>query len=547
MARGFVQSLNLFESQDGISALSILNNLAGDGIAEDVKLFANNLGTVTAINLNRYSIQNLEDEEFVDANTTPNIIDFYRFVVPDDDRELVPFSNDEVVYTISPDGSYNYYIVKNSDTLTGFELFSYNPLLKIINDEVETIVYDVPSKTLPPMYIRVYGSNAGNPDPDKITFFEGFDPEDTGVPTGRRTLSIPFLPGKRYKVTWQEIIADPGDKIIDNFGIIHEWVFDIVDPLVFEEVAETHETSSGYLYVSGESPAEYGFGRVVTQSLANLTSGFTWFGGTATGFSLLLSVETTEDTKGRRSWKYFKDLTIPFLYRNDGVLLGNMVNFSKDRPVLNDGANPDYSQVPVDTDLTDEIPATLKTANPDRSFLKEVRFSSYNDDISTSIDQFYFKESGSLLSYRHNSFSSTLEIDGVLRIANEDQIDYSPATQNDIPGLFILANGQIIRAFSETDNPWGQYASGDPENTLVSPNTSNSLANLYTVRETNAQVLQLKIPGPQPTFVLTDTSVEKIYSGLGYVPYINDFWTHKMEVEINGERMFILVKKEQTP
>lgn len=395
MARGFVKSSNLFESQDGTSALNILNNLAGDGISEDIRLFANNLEYTQSIGFDQYKIENANDVEFAldPANssimTSEGVIeDYTRFVVPDDAQGLLPFTNETIVYVIDNEGEKVYYIVDHSDTLSVFSLFEWNP--------------------------------------------------------------------------------------------------------------------------------------------------------------------TTKTKGSMASWANFIDLDDQTIYRNDGVVLENLTNFSKDRLATNDGSNPDFSLVIIDDDLTDDIPGTLEFADPDNNFLKAAGYPTYTDDIDATINQFYYKEGASILDYRHNDFSELIEIDGVIRITNDNKLEYSSETADEIPGIFILANGQAIRAFSETDNPWNQYASGDAANTLVSPNTSNSLANLYTVRETNAEVLKFVITGPQPTFVIDET-IQDAYGqtenkwnfASSYVA--SNIWTHKAEVTINGETFFLLMTANNVP
>ena len=129
MARGFVQSLNLFESQDAQSARSIMDNLAGEGINVDIRLFANNLKTTTEVSLSEYVIENAADIEF-QGNTTVvtsggAIEDYYRFVVGANRRDLLPFSTGTIVYVFDNNNAKRYHCVKNSDTLTVFELYDY--------------------------------------------------------------------------------------------------------------------------------------------------------------------------------------------------------------------------------------------------------------------------------------------------------------------------------------------------------------------------------------------------------------------------------------
>src|SRR6056300_1404239 len=389
MARGFVEALNLFESQDAKSARSILDNLAGSGINLDVRLFANNLNNREEVNITEYNIEIAQDVLYTVNNTVAtsgcDITDYYIFVVATNRRDIVPFSNDTVLFVIDNDGSRRFHIVKNSDTLKEFQLFNLD-----------------------------------------------------GVTVGTRN-----------------------------------------------------------------------------------------------------------------SWADFSLLENKTLYIDDSVLLANMTNFSKDRPVLNDGSNPEASFVPIDPDLTDDptaiggTPAVLTAVDPDNNFLKATSYATYTDDIDDSFNQFYFKESSSILSYRHNSYTRPLTLDGFVKITNDDNISFDPEDpefdDTTFPGLYIVANGISKRAFSDTTNPWNQE-----ENRRTNPRTSLTLDMLYVdsnvVGDTDVQVLKLKMVGPRPSFNFYDSDILVTAASTPVVelPQFGGF-THKMEVEINGETMYLLL------
>ena len=385
MARGFVQSLNLFESQDAQSARSIMDNLAGEGINVDIRLFANNLRTTTEVSLNEYIIENAADVQF-QGNTTVvtsggAIEDYYRFVVGPNRRDLLPFSTGTIVYVFDNNNAKRYHCVKNSDTLTVFELYNYT----------------------------VAGGIVGS----------------------------------------------------------------------------------------------------------------------------------------RNSWNDFIDLNNKTLYRDDAVLLSNMTNFSKDRPILNDGSNPLATFVPIDDDLTDLTPANLEPVSFTNNFLKAASYSTYTDDINQGIDQFYFKESASLLNYRHNSFTQRITVGGFLKINNDAGIEYD-VNDNTIPGLYILANGQAKRAFSDTTNPWNQQT-----NRKQSPFTNNQLDMIYVdpnvVGNTDTQVISLIMEGPSPHFVFNNNVSGTSATTLVQQTPAQGGFTHKMEVEINGETMYLLLVANNVP
>ena len=129
MALGFAQDNNLRESQDSNSAAGILNNLGGTGIADDIKLFAGNLGTVHELDYGADNYTASKDafpsksETFY---TTGDASLFVYIIIPITTFGRQPYSNDTILYTLSNNNEQQYHIVKNSNGIDRFQLFPYN-------------------------------------------------------------------------------------------------------------------------------------------------------------------------------------------------------------------------------------------------------------------------------------------------------------------------------------------------------------------------------------------------------------------------------------
>lgn len=108
---GFVKSLNLQESGP-VSDETILENLGGAGITEDIRLFAGNLAAKTVI---KYGEANVDDNEVYWEYDSDNWIYIKRKTV---NEGTVPFSNRTRLIV----NNVNYYVF-DSDAFTRFKLY----------------------------------------------------------------------------------------------------------------------------------------------------------------------------------------------------------------------------------------------------------------------------------------------------------------------------------------------------------------------------------------------------------------------------------------
>jgi len=241
-------------------------------------------------------------------------------------------------------------------------------------------------------------------------------------------------------------------------------------------------------------------------------------------------------TKGAvASWDDFKDLATKKFFRPDPVTFANITNYSKDRITMNDEStsleNP-YS-----------LPEELQTSNRDRSqqvtFLKTLTPQSLNSRIDSAIESFQYKESRSILTHRKAILNKLLNVGGTLQIANDAGLVLGTTATNDtMPGLYIMADGVKERAFSDTNNPWvvgtEDLISYDTDDTVLA--TESFIKTASTTQD--AQVFNLLYKGPNPHIITTNASGVRTTNGSKVV---DSTWTHKAKVEINGEAYYILL------
>lgn len=241
-------------------------------------------------------------------------------------------------------------------------------------------------------------------------------------------------------------------------------------------------------------------------------------------------------TKGAvASWSDFKDLATKKFFRPDPVTFANITNYSKDRITLNDGStsleNP-YS-----------LPEELESENRDRSqqvtFLKTLSPQSMNSRIDSALENFKYKESRNILTHRKTTLNKLLNVSGTVQIANDAGLVLGTTATNDtMPGLYIMADGVKERAFSDTNNPWivgtEDLASYDTGDTVLA--TESFIKTASSTQD--AQVFNLLYKGPNPHIITTNASGVRTTNGSKVV---NSTWTHKAKVEINGESYYILL------
>ena len=137
MALGFAQDNNLRESQDPSSAAGIFNNLAGVGIADDIKLFAGNLSSTHELNYGADGYTAGKDpysspEEVLYDPSTMGVPDVtYEFVViPVTVFGRKPYANGTVLYTLDDQNNQVYHITGDSNGVDRFKIYEYDNVAK---------------------------------------------------------------------------------------------------------------------------------------------------------------------------------------------------------------------------------------------------------------------------------------------------------------------------------------------------------------------------------------------------------------------------------
>jgi hypothetical protein len=241
-------------------------------------------------------------------------------------------------------------------------------------------------------------------------------------------------------------------------------------------------------------------------------------------------------TKGAvASWDDFKDLQTKTFFRSDPVTFANMTNYSKDRTTMNDEST------------TLENPYSLEEGegqqSRDRSqqitFLQTLSPTSMVSSTDSAIDSFLYKESKNILSHKKTVLNKLLTVNAPVQITNDDGLVLgSTATNDTMPGLYIMADGVKARAFSDTTNPWvvgtEDLTSYDTADTVLA--TESFIKTASSTQD--AMVLNLIYKGPNPHLITTNTSGVRTTNG---AKVVNSTWTHKAKVEINGEAYYLLL------
>jgi len=136
------------------------------------------------------------------------------------------------------------------------------------------------------------------------------------------------------------------------------------------------------------------------------------------------------------------------------------------------------------------------------------------NQISATRSLFDFAKQNFLLSYENNAFERNIETTGYIEIVNPSNTSLE---DSESPGIYVLSQDSEKRAFTDRTNPWSEV-SGNIETTADS-----------------ATVEILKLDNPN----VLGTAASITSSGGA----ISDF-THKMEVEVNGETYYLLLKYE---
>ncbi len=112
------------------------------------------------------------------------------------------------------------------------------------------------------------------------------------------------------------------------------------------------------------------------------------------------------------------------------------------------------------------------------------------------------------------------------------------------PGLFILNAGNKIRAFSGSDNPWTEVASGSTPAFI----TGGALRSEPSTNIAQVKDLVLKdLASPASTdvnFIKTNTAKTATASQVNTGDITIASYTHKLPINVNGEQFYILTQKQ---
>ena len=138
------------------------------------------------------------------------------------------------------------------------------------------------------------------------------------------------------------------------------------------------------------------------------------------------------------------------------------------------------------------------------------------NQISATSSSFDFTKQNFLLSYENNAFERNIETTGYIEIVNPSNTSLE---DSESPGIYILSQDSEKRAFTDRTNPWSEVSG----NTYIET----------TADSATVEILKLDNPN------ILGTAASITSSGGA----ISDF-THKMEVEVNGETYYLLLKYE---
>lgn len=482
MALGFARALNLAESQNALSAQGILNNLGGEGIAGDILIFSNNLKTTTLTEFGA-------DKGNYTATHEPY------------------FANDQIIFrevTFEPstaisvdanagDGT-SILTIPNHNFKTGEGVIYHNngevAVSKPGGRWLDGDIFYVVVLTTSTIKLAATFDDAVAESPTTLTFGGSTSTGDNHT-LGLSSIELPYTSpfALTYIVIPRYIV---GYKPFTNGTLLY--VQDNTGVKQYYKVKESNAVDRFRLYKYDTTQPD-GYGTLAT-------------------------------------WKEFNYLNDKTFYREEPVRFEAMTNLSKDRPQLNDGSSPYRDLLANSADSRD--PSKQKT------FLKRESLNTRDGEIDIAINTFYNKESKSIASYKKTVLNKTLEIFDRTLISNDEVYELGVGGINDdtMPGLYIMADGLKERAFSSLKNPWA-----------ISTETvthHGSLTVLRTVNDDgsvnndqNADVFNLIFEGPNPSLVLNSTSVKNSTAGSGFS--VRDNWTHKVEIEVDGETYYLLL------
>lgn len=249
-------------------------------------------------------------------------------------------------------------------------------------------------------------------------------------------------------------------------------------------------------------------------------------------------------TKGAlRDWSSFYSLPVKKFFREEPVLFENIQNYSAERPNLNDETSG------INNPFRNTVGNEEGALNAGRDFAKQLTFLKLQDPqnlrggITNATDSLSYKQGRNLVAYKSNRFNRLIEFGGPVHITNDFNISLTSSDPN-LPGLYIVGGGVAQRAFSDTNNPW-------EEATVTADTGGNMQAISTTAANQDAQVLNLIWEG-SPVINLSgdgssgnqplEPSMTSVSANDLSTPFtVDDNWSHKAKVTINGEDYFLLL------
>lgn len=521
MAQGFVKALNLFESQDGDSAKGVLNNLAGAGIATDIALFANNLRTFNFVNYtnfvasaNAYPVNN---EEFYD-NVNPELNTNGTFLT---DTEWLKYNpNLDLISEQLGGGRLDISVSSQSagDIENGFAVYQHLDVTpgQEYSIQINRILLEEPVNGVGTATVKIFDAPGfSNLNTDEAVGV-GFNTFDFTPTASTVTFAIHVVGGDASfddVSTKLKITLDPADF---DYLVIPRTEVGVVPLANGTEIYQIDDDGNNrifYKVVDSNALDRFRLKKIIDGVVQPTVATFDHF------------YEKVNKT-------FYIDLPVTF---------ENMTSFSVTREELNDGSGGTGESTGGDgggTDQTGEDSESSILAPPTNlTFLKTNDLGTLQGEIDSAVDTFYYKESRTIVSYKDNYFNRLIELNGVMYIANDSDVQYNDANKNTMPGLFIVSHGEAVRAFSDTNNPW--------DTNLTLPITdyqgsSLSIPAITTVEDTeSASVLNLIFEGPNPALYTTEPANIKTVSGADI--NVQENFTHKMPVTINGQPFFLLL------
>ena len=249
-------------------------------------------------------------------------------------------------------------------------------------------------------------------------------------------------------------------------------------------------------------------------------------------------------TKGAlRNWSFFYDLGVKKFFREEPVYFENIQNYSLDRPTLNDETSGITN--PFRNSSEDEE----GSLNENRDFSKQLTFLKLQDPVNlrgalnNAADSLAYKEGRNLVTYKSNRFNRLIEFGGPVHISNDSNISLNSGDAN-LPGLYIVGGGVAQRAFSDTNNPW-EEASVTNDNggsfNAISTTAANQDAEVLNLIWEGSPVINLSGDGTASNQPIEPHATSVVASDLSTPFTVDDNWTHKAKVTINGEDYFLLL------